>query len=69
MDILDFFDIKDTTHLKAWQYLEKNGMWPKKFIPDDVTFEGRGWQNILAFKMAIVKIFICLRREKKQKEN
>jgi len=31
MSILDWFDIHDIEHLKAWQHLKDKGMWPEGY--------------------------------------
>jgi len=52
MDILEFFDITNIEHLRAYRQLNKIGVWPKGFIPEDTTFGNAGWFPILADRMA-----------------
>jgi len=42
MDILDWFDVYNFTHIRAYVELQSSGIWPKNFIPEDVTFSN-GW--------------------------
>lgn len=51
MNFTDFFDPLDINHLTAYQHLQKKGMWPEGFIPDNVQFESN-WQLLLQSKMA-----------------
>jgi hypothetical protein len=57
MKIIDVFDIKDTTHLRAYRYLCKLGYWPALFIEDLEAKLGSkleftlGWQIFIADKM------------------
>lgn len=52
MNIIDWFDIKNVDHLKAWKYLEDNGgIWEQGFIPNDVEFSPN-WQFVIMSKMA-----------------
>lgn len=38
MNILDFFDVTNLDHLKAWRHLQNTGLWPVGFIPDGTEF-------------------------------
>lgn len=56
--IIEFFNPHDVEHLKAYQYMEKKGTFPKKFYSKlkdefgrELTFEGC-WQVGVAGKMA-----------------
>lgn len=52
--ILDWFDITNPEHLRAYRYLEKHGTWPEGFLPsgdEDMAFPA-GWQLHLAMVMA-----------------
>ena len=51
MDIVEWFDINDLSHLQAYKHLTNVGQWPENFIPSDVTLHGC-WQATLAFKLA-----------------
>ena len=51
MKILDWFDITNIEHLKAWMHLEDVGIWPIDFIPDNVEFD-QYWQMVLASRMS-----------------
>lgn len=52
MKFLDWFDIYNTDHLRAFQVLARTGIWPKGFLPDDAEMRSPNWRVILAFKMA-----------------
>lgn len=51
MDILDYFDIYNVDHLKAYRILSETGSWPRGFIPKEVKFS-TAWQILIASKMA-----------------
>ena len=51
MTIVDFFDIHDFEHIKAWKHLCEHGQWPEGFIPEGTVFQPM-WQVLLADKMA-----------------
>ena len=51
MKILDWFDITNIEHLKAWMHLEDVGIWPIDFIPDNIEFD-QYWQMVLASRMS-----------------
>jgi len=51
MKIVDWFDIKDVQHLKAYQHLQKTGSWPMGFIPADVEIS-LAWQIEIIAKFA-----------------
>jgi len=38
MTILDWFDMDNIEHLKAYKHLQDTGTWPKGFIPEDNEF-------------------------------
>lgn len=59
MTIIEWFDIKNIEHIKAYHYMGKTGQWPEGFIPDDIEFV-TNWNMILMSKMsdAYVKGFI-----------
>ena len=57
MDILDWFDIHNIEHLKAWDILDKKGCWPDGFIPGNITFDKNvGWHSVLAHRMAVAYV-------------
>ena len=43
MNLVEWFDIRETDHFMAYKHLMKNGMWPEGFIPDDVEIPNN-WQ-------------------------
>jgi len=51
MNIVDWFDINNFQHLRAWKYLEKTGSWPKGFIPEGMQFP-IAWQVLITGKLA-----------------
>ena len=59
MDILEWFDIDNTNHLKAYLHLEETGMWPEDFVPDDITFS-TSWHIVIMSKMADAYVRIQL---------
>ena len=51
MSILDFFDVHNVDHLKAWRELSRSGVWPEGFIPEDTTFPHM-WMFLLMSRMS-----------------
>jgi hypothetical protein len=51
MKFLDFFNPLDIDHLRAYNHLQKNGTWPKGFIPEDVEMDDH-WYMLMQTKMA-----------------
>lgn len=51
MNFIEFFDIKDKEHLKAYRHLYETGVWPEGFIPEGTEFDS-GWQMAIQSKMA-----------------
>ena len=51
MNIIDFFDVTNLEHLRAYQQLLITGIWPKGFIPEDIEFV-TNWQIIISNKLA-----------------
>lgn len=51
MDIVEWFDINNIEHLKAYRTLMVNGAWPLGFIPNDINFSPI-WQLVLAYKLS-----------------
>jgi hypothetical protein len=51
MTIYDWFDPDNIDHIKAYNELQTNGVWPKGFIPNNVTL-GPMWHINIAFILA-----------------
>ena len=51
MDFIDWFDITDMDHLRAYKHLMNVGSWPEGFIPDNVEMS-MGWSIGIAGTMA-----------------
>jgi len=51
MDFVEWFDVDDLGHIKAYCHLERTGFWPKGFIPDNVVMHPQ-WALLLQSKMA-----------------
>ena len=51
MNIVDFFDPEDKTHIEAYRSLEKHGFLPHWFFERDLE-QGPNWQIELMNKMA-----------------
>lgn len=49
--IVDWFDITNLKHLRAWQALQETGFWPHGFTPAGVTFPAL-WHVAILNKMA-----------------
>jgi hypothetical protein len=49
--IVDWFDVKNILHIRAFHLLQETGSWPKGFIPDTVRMP-TNWQNQLLEKLA-----------------
>jgi len=47
----EWFDPDNIEHIKAYEELQKRGIWPKNFKPENIYMEAN-WQGILAFKLA-----------------
>lgn len=53
MNIVDYFDIGNYEHLKAWEELQEKGSWPDYFWKDIKNRDFPPmWQMLIAFKMA-----------------
>lgn len=50
MNIIEFFDPYNIDHIKAYDYLSKNGTWPDGFLPNDITFNAC-WSLDLPMKL------------------
>jgi hypothetical protein len=48
--ILEFFNVYNVDHLKAYKYLSEHGRWPEGFIPENTRFQ-MFWQILLMAKM------------------
>lgn len=46
MNLLDWFDPDNIEHLKAYAELERTGIWPVGFIPEDIKFP-TSWHMML----------------------
>jgi hypothetical protein len=51
LNIVDWFDVNNTEHLKAYKFLMDKGYWEKGFIPDDMIFPV-SWSILVAGKLA-----------------
>ena len=51
MNIVDWFDPHNKAHLEAYCELEKNGAWPKGFLPENILLPPM-WNVLIAFKLA-----------------
>lgn len=51
MPIEDWFDPHDVGHIRAWEYLNRRGVWPEGFIPEYVDMSAV-WSVAIANKMA-----------------
>lgn len=61
IDILEFFDINNIDHIKAYHKLLKTGLWPEGFIPSNVTFNVTAWMYDLAIEIANAYVETCLK--------
>lgn len=55
MTIVEFFDPLDIQHVRAYDYLCNNAIWPEEFhkmLKDEGIEFPSAWQGSLAFKMA-----------------
>ena len=41
--ILEWFDVYEPTHIDAFKELQRTGMWPVGFIPENIDFPN-AWQ-------------------------
>jgi hypothetical protein len=51
INIVDWFDAHNLSHLRAYRNLEQNGFWDFEFVPENVEFT-LGWQVVLVAKLA-----------------
>jgi len=65
MNIVEFFDPSNITHLQAYDYLQHNGTWPEDFFPRAMEFKP-GWQVDIMSK--IVDEYIQFRIDMYNKE-
>jgi len=69
MNIIDWFDITNGEHLKAWKHMEDTGTWPESFIPDETQMRFvANWNYILMSRMAsayVNKMTSSIRRYEK----
>ena len=47
-----WFDPNNLDHLKAFDHLNKKGVWPHGFLPDDLVMPN-GWYTTMIAKMAL----------------
>ena len=55
MDLLDFFDVYNVEHLKAYKHLTEKGSWPEGFLPENCILSNV-WQYQIAAKLAVTHI-------------
>lgn len=55
MDFMDFFDVYNIEHLKAYKHLSESGTWPKGFIPEDCELSPV-WAYQVVEKMAVAYV-------------
>lgn len=65
MNILEFFDVKNKEHLRAFKTLCDNGMWPEGFLPKNIYFPTL-WQTSLYGQLANAYLEIVFKNEKEQ---
>lgn len=51
MQFSEWFDVKNTDHLRAYRHLQNTGAWPVGFIPSGMEMEPQ-WQFHLLAKLA-----------------
>jgi len=51
LDFNDWFDIREPDHIRAFTYLQKHGLWPIGFIPENISFNS-SWYLTLTERMA-----------------
>jgi hypothetical protein len=52
ISIIDWFDVKNFDHIRAYKHLQyTGGFWPEGFIPDNVEMV-LNWQFLLIAKLA-----------------
>jgi len=58
VDLIDWFDIENPDHMKAYDHLQKKSTWPVNFLPADMIIPS-DWYMMLHFKLAAgyVKLF------------
>jgi hypothetical protein len=52
MSIVDFFDIYNIEHIRAYRHLENHGFWPEGFLPDEIEEITPHWQICIAARLA-----------------
>ena len=55
MNFLDFFDVYNIEHLKAYKHLTQNGSWHEGFLPEDCKMSPI-WAYQIAEKMSIAYV-------------
>ncbi|KKL64151.1 hypothetical protein LCGC14_2167870 [marine sediment metagenome] len=51
MNVYEFFDPYEHSHLEAFQTLQDTGSWPKGFLPKDTVIPNH-WQMMITAKIA-----------------
>jgi hypothetical protein len=67
MSIVDFFDVHNTEHIKAYKVLMQTGRWPYGFAPEGTEFPP-AWQIAIANKLANTYIEIFLQYDEVRKK-
>jgi hypothetical protein len=50
-DLIDWFDIENPDHIKAYIHLQEKGYWPKDFFPENGTLPDH-WHMKLQMKLS-----------------
>lgn len=61
ISIVDWFDVRNTSHLIAYKRLQDSGTWPENFIPADIVFPTL-WSIMLASKIADYYVAIAIEK-------
>ncbi|HUS48669.1 MAG TPA: hypothetical protein VMZ91_00750, partial [Candidatus Paceibacterota bacterium] len=67
MKFLEWFDLNNICHLKAYKHLQTKGMWPKGFISDDMEMD-INWSISIMSRMADALVNLKLKEEEKKEE-
>ena len=51
MNIVNWFDVNNLSHIEAYSILQNSGTWPKNFIPEGMEFPSQ-WSYRLVCKIA-----------------
>ena len=66
-NLLEWFDITNIEHIKAYDNINRTGVWPEGFIPDDMHFPHM-WHILLTQKLANGWVEDVLTRAKRREE-